>query len=100
MVHAIHPKLLYSSGKRWNCPIRYGVLSQTVTLTGIALIDNNGVRRVDAFVGSGRLLATLTTSTAGASTESTVCGPLDIFFPVQSAGIYINSEYSRLCVRH
>jgi len=54
-----------------------GVLSQTVTLTGIALIDNNGVRRADAFVGSGRLLANLTTSTDGTSTESTVCGPLD-----------------------
>ena len=54
-----------------------GVLSQTVTLTGIALIDNNGVRRADAFVGSGRLLVNFTTSPAGVSTGSTVCGPLD-----------------------
>ena len=45
-----------------------GVLPQTVKLTGIALIDNNGVKRADAFGGSGRLLATLTTSTAEAST--------------------------------
>ena len=77
-----------------------GVLSQTVTLTGIALIDNNGVRKADVFFGSGRLLGTLTTSTAGASTKSTVCGPLDTvtsFFLCSRPGIYINCVLKALC---
>ena len=57
-----------------------GVLSQSVTLTGIALIDNNGDSSNGSFVGKGRLVATLTTSTSGvvaSPTTSTVCGPLD-----------------------
>ena len=60
-------------------PLNAGVLSQTVTLTGITLIDNNGDSSAGAFVGRGRLVATLTTSAFGVAvpTTSTVCGPLD-----------------------
>ena len=60
-------------------PLIAGVLSQTVTLTGIALIDKNGDSRFEAFVSEGRLLATLTTSASGVamSTNGTICGPLD-----------------------
>ena len=65
------------------CALSYspnpGVLSQTVTLTGIALIDNNGDSSNGAFVGKGRLVATLSTSAFGVAfpTTSTVCGPVD-----------------------
>ena len=64
----------------WIHALNAGVLSQAVTLTGISLIDNNGDSSNGAFVGKGRLVATLTTSTSGVvagPTTSTVCGPLD-----------------------
>ena len=55
-----------------------GVLSQTVTLTGVALIDNNGDSSNGAFVGKGRLVASLTAAAGvAAPTTSTVCGPVD-----------------------
>ena len=64
----------------WIHALNAGVLSQAVTLTGISLIDNNGDSSNGAFVGKGRLVVTLTTSTSGVvagPTTSTVCGPLD-----------------------
>ena len=65
------------------CALSYSpnpvVVSQTVTLTGIALIENNGDSSNGAFVGKGRLVATLSTSAFGVAgpTTSTVCGPVD-----------------------
>ena len=79
-------------------PLNAGVLSQVVTLTGITLIDNNGDSSNGAFVGKGRLVATLTVSASGVSvpTTSTVCGPLDTvtaFFLCSQLGYISTSNF-------